>query len=203
MFGIGTWELILIVIIAMLVIGPEKTVEFTRRGGQLLAKLRSQTDQVTKEFREALATESEELSDLKDANPLTAINELRDEANAAARDFQNVLSGKPVTSNKQAKAAATPKQQAEPASQTSTGDAPADAVPADGTTHESEGIAAEVEATAAEAVAEESFTEGLELDGPVLVEEDEVTPADEGVDAAKAIATDEETLPTAESGAQP
>ena len=82
MFGIGTGELLLILVIAMLVVGPERMVDYARRGGRLLVKIREQTDQVTKDFREALDAETGEL---KDANPLAAIADLKAEADAAAR----------------------------------------------------------------------------------------------------------------------
>jgi sec-independent protein translocase protein TatB len=57
MFGIGTGEILLILIIAMLVIGPERMVEFAGKAGRLLAKLRMEGDKITSEFREALAVD--------------------------------------------------------------------------------------------------------------------------------------------------
>ena len=57
MFGIGTGEILLILIIAMLVVGPEKMVEFAGKAGRLLAKLRMEGDKITSEFREALAVD--------------------------------------------------------------------------------------------------------------------------------------------------
>lgn len=57
MFGIGTGEILLILVIAMLVVGPEKMVEFAGKAGRLLAKLRIEGDKITSEFREALAVD--------------------------------------------------------------------------------------------------------------------------------------------------
>ena len=54
--GIGTGELILILIIAAMVVGPERMVELSRTAGRLLGKLRRETDGITKEFREAIST---------------------------------------------------------------------------------------------------------------------------------------------------
>jgi len=54
MFGIGTAEIILIMIIAMMVVGPERVVEFSRTAGRLLAKFRLETDSVRQEFNDAL-----------------------------------------------------------------------------------------------------------------------------------------------------
>lgn len=63
MFGIGTGEILLILAIAMLVVGPEKMVEFAGKAGRLLAKLRLEGNKITSEFREALSVDeiSEEL----------------------------------------------------------------------------------------------------------------------------------------------
>jgi sec-independent protein translocase protein TatB len=53
MFGIGTGELLVIMVIAMLAVGPERMVVFAGQLGRLIAKFRAETDSVTKEFREA------------------------------------------------------------------------------------------------------------------------------------------------------
>lgn len=68
MFGIGTGELLLILVIAVLVIGPEKMVEFAGKLGRFIAKFRQQSDEVTREFREALAVDevSKQIKDLKE-----------------------------------------------------------------------------------------------------------------------------------------
>lgn len=60
MFGIGTGELLLILIIAVLVVGPERMVQFAGQLGRWLAQFRQQTESVTKEFREAFSLEGEE-----------------------------------------------------------------------------------------------------------------------------------------------
>jgi sec-independent protein translocase protein TatB len=58
MFGIGTGELILVLIIAVLVVGPEKMVVFARDAGRWLARFRSMTDGVTKEFQDAFSLDA-------------------------------------------------------------------------------------------------------------------------------------------------
>jgi len=67
MFGIGTGELLLILVIAVLVIGPEKMVEFAGKLGRFVAKLRQQSDEVSREFREALSVDevTKQIQDLK------------------------------------------------------------------------------------------------------------------------------------------
>lgn len=57
MFGIGTGEILLILVIAMMVVGPERMVKFARDAGRMLAQFRQQTESMTKEFREALAVD--------------------------------------------------------------------------------------------------------------------------------------------------
>jgi sec-independent protein translocase protein TatB len=62
MFGIGTGEILLILVIAMLVVGPERMVEFSRSMGRMVAQFRRTTDEATKEFKEAFAVD--EIQDL-------------------------------------------------------------------------------------------------------------------------------------------
>jgi sec-independent protein translocase protein TatB len=58
MFGIGTGELLLILVIAMLVVGPEKMVEFAGKAGRFIARFRAQSDGITREFRDALGVDA-------------------------------------------------------------------------------------------------------------------------------------------------
>jgi len=60
MFGIGTGELLLILVIAVLVVGPERMVEFAGQLGKWLAQFRQTTEGVTKDFREAFSLEAGE-----------------------------------------------------------------------------------------------------------------------------------------------
>lgn len=61
LFGIGTGELLLILVIALLVLGPERLPEYARKGAILLRRLRSITDEVNRQIREEL-----DLDDLTD-----------------------------------------------------------------------------------------------------------------------------------------
>jgi len=60
MFGIGTGELLVILVIAVLVVGPERMVQFASQLGKWLAQFRQTTDSVTKDFREAFSLEAGE-----------------------------------------------------------------------------------------------------------------------------------------------
>ena len=57
MFGIGLLELLTILVLATLVMGPEGMVKFAGQLGQWLAKFRRETEGVTKEFKEAFNLE--------------------------------------------------------------------------------------------------------------------------------------------------
>jgi Sec-independent protein translocase protein TatA len=79
MFGIGTGEIIAILVITALVIGPEKMVELAGELGRMVGKLRQQTDSMSKEFREALSLEE--------------LQEALDEAKREAGELGDVLQG--------------------------------------------------------------------------------------------------------------
>ncbi len=77
MFGIGTGELVMILIIAMLVVGPEKMVQLSKQFGQLVAKFRQQTESVTQEFREALTLEMDDKDEDEAAPQLPSGTEIQ------------------------------------------------------------------------------------------------------------------------------
>lgn len=58
--GVGVGELLLILVIATLVVGPERMVELSSQMGRMLAKFREQSDSITREFKEAFTLELEE-----------------------------------------------------------------------------------------------------------------------------------------------
>jgi sec-independent protein translocase protein TatB len=60
MLGVGTGELLLILVIAVLVVGPEKMVEYAGKAGRMIAKFRAMTSDVTSEFRDAFSLEASE-----------------------------------------------------------------------------------------------------------------------------------------------
>lgn len=179
MFGIGTGELILILVIAMLVVGPERMVEYSRRGGRLLAKIRAQTSEVSKEFREALNASPDGDPD----NPLTTIAQAKAEAEGAARELQDAFSLKTPTSSA-GKPAAPPKATPKPPSPTPP---PAETEPAPVAAPSEPAVAQTSDAAEPDAVE----LGAVELDAVELVADDEVTDlagptlVDEGADAAE------------------
>ena len=58
--GVGVGELLLILVIAMMVVGPERMVELAGQMGRMLAKFREQSDSITREFKEAFTLELDE-----------------------------------------------------------------------------------------------------------------------------------------------
>ncbi len=98
--GIGTGEILVILIIAVLVVGPERMVDFAREAGKMLATLRRMSQDVKSEFREAFDFDLDEvrqtfdLSDVRDAldldprkaKPTTGEEETTPVASAAAAD---------------------------------------------------------------------------------------------------------------------
>lgn len=71
---IGLWEIVVIVVVAMIVIGPDKLPEYARTAGKWLRQLRTYTDTATKEVKEITEPLKEITEPLKDiTDPLNAI----------------------------------------------------------------------------------------------------------------------------------
>lgn len=105
--GIGTGELIVILIIGVLVVGPDKMVELASKMGRLFVKLRQMTNGATNEFRDALAIDeikdaikgiTDEVKDIGQEVKATAddVAAIRTDAQGAVQDVQNVAEGKSV-----------------------------------------------------------------------------------------------------------
>jgi len=68
MFGIGLPELILIMIVALLVVGPKKLPELARSLGKALHQVKSMTDDVKQTFEEDFAKDDNPGEDTSEAS---------------------------------------------------------------------------------------------------------------------------------------
>lgn len=68
MFGIGLPELILIMIVALLVVGPKKLPELARSLGKALHQVKSMTDDVKQTFEEDFAKDDNPGQDTSEAS---------------------------------------------------------------------------------------------------------------------------------------
>ncbi len=55
MFDIGFWELIIIAIVALLVVGPDRFPDFARQAGKWLAKFRRLINNLQREIKQELS----------------------------------------------------------------------------------------------------------------------------------------------------
>ena len=126
---IGAMELVVIFIVALLVIGPDKLPQYARKFGSALREFRKASSDVTKEIRQSVIDPLEEAQKpLREAmEPLDDISKgLKGDLNAVEKDLKNI--GKARPQEKQAEAEKTPEAPAEenaPAAQSAEPAAPA------------------------------------------------------------------------------
>lgn len=135
---IGAMELVVIFIVALLVIGPDKLPQYARKFGAALQEFRKASSGVTKEIRESVIDPLEEAQKpLREAmEPLEDISKgLKGELNAVEKDLKNIGKSKPQEKKPAAAEESAPaeeKQDAPAAEPAVPAEAPAaEAVPAD------------------------------------------------------------------------
>ena len=102
---IGAMELVVIFIVALLVIGPDKLPQYARKFGSALQEFRKASSGVTKEIRESVIDPLEEAQKpLREAmEPLEDISKgLKSDLNAVEKDLKNI--GKPKPQEKKSSA---------------------------------------------------------------------------------------------------
>ncbi len=94
---IGMMELLVIFIVALVVIGPDKLPEYARKLGEALRQFKKYSSEATKDIREGLVEPLEEAQKpLKEA--LKPVNDLEKELKSEVKDLKKSLQdvGKPV-----------------------------------------------------------------------------------------------------------
>ena len=95
MFGIGLPELVVIIVVAVVVFGPDRLPEFARQAGRLVRQLRDLAQSAQSQLREELGPEYADLK-LADLDPRQAIRRhileaMEDEDETAVLPAANVL----------------------------------------------------------------------------------------------------------------
>jgi sec-independent protein translocase protein TatB len=88
LFGVGLPELAVIILVAVLVFGPDKLPDLARQAGQMVRKAKQFADAARDELREELGPEYADL-DLRDLDPRTIVKKhiieaMNEEMNAPA-----------------------------------------------------------------------------------------------------------------------
>lgn len=114
---IGAMELVVIFIVALLVIGPDKLPQYARKFGAALREFRKASSGMTREIRESVIDPLEEAQKpLREAmEPLEDISKgLKGDLNAVERDLKNIGKTKPQEPKPAAAETAETSAQAEP-----------------------------------------------------------------------------------------
>ena len=71
LFGIGSTELMVALVLALLVLGPQKLVKFARTAGKAMRRMRDMSGELTRSITDAVGEEEEKPSDKQspDENP--------------------------------------------------------------------------------------------------------------------------------------
>ena len=87
-FNIGTPELILIFIIALIFVGPRRLPEVAREIGKILSDLRKMSQEFTTDLTRELEAPAKELAEMKQAleAPVKELTEMKQELEAPAKE---------------------------------------------------------------------------------------------------------------------
>jgi sec-independent protein translocase protein TatB len=94
MFEVGFWELVMVGLVALLVIGPERLPKAARLAGFWIGKTRSMIAVVKAEIAEELHAE-ELRQTLKEQADIEEVKQLMDEASANLQDLKSSLDVRP------------------------------------------------------------------------------------------------------------
>ena len=131
---IGAMELVVIFIVALLVIGPDKLPQYARKFGAALREFRKASSGMTKEIRESVIDPLEEAQKpLREAmEPLEDIGRgLKGDLNAVEKDLKNIGKAKPQDKKPAAADEAAPAEEKTDAPAAETPAAASEPVPAE------------------------------------------------------------------------
>ncbi len=91
MFGFGFWELVVVMVVALVVVGPERLPQLARTAGLWIGRLRRMTDGVREEIQRELATEDlkKSLKDLKEESGFDELDQTMRETETMMSDTQD------------------------------------------------------------------------------------------------------------------
>ncbi|MDA0301512.1 MAG: twin-arginine translocase TatA/TatE family subunit [Chloroflexi bacterium] len=93
LFGVGVMELGLIMLITLIVVGPQRFPEVARQLAQWIRNARAFTDSVMKDVRAAVDEIEQEVTAANDGvNPIRELQDLRKELDTAAKDATSTVS---------------------------------------------------------------------------------------------------------------
>jgi sec-independent protein translocase protein TatB len=99
MFGIGTWELVVILALALIVLGPKKLPEMAKSLGRGLASLRKTADDVKREIDlEGIKREMEEVEEDAGIDEIKRMVDVRGEIRRAIAELDEPLEPDEATS---------------------------------------------------------------------------------------------------------
>ena len=90
MFGFGFWELVVVMVVALVVVGPERLPQLARTAGLWIGRLRRMADGVREEIQRELAAEDlkKSLKDLKEESGFDELDQAMRRTEAQMHDTQ-------------------------------------------------------------------------------------------------------------------
>lgn len=89
LFGVGAFEALLVMVVALIVVGPQRFPEIARQGGRWFRVARRFTADITADFRGAIQEIEEEV--IGDGDDLRAVREIGKEVEAGLRETKTDL----------------------------------------------------------------------------------------------------------------
>jgi sec-independent protein translocase protein TatB len=88
LFGVGASEALLVLVLAMIVVGPQRFPEIARQGGRWFRLARSYTDEVMKDVRSAVTEIEHEIND--ETSDFASFGDLTEDLRSVREDVEAV-----------------------------------------------------------------------------------------------------------------